>query len=80
MSSPSPSADRSCLQVSPDAAGVDDLYDLAVERAAGDADVDDRFDDLHETVERRLDELVDSAGFEAAYRAAAAPPDDGDDD
>jgi CheY-like chemotaxis protein len=61
------------------AAGVDDQYDLAVARAAGDADADDRFDDLHETVERRLDELVDSAGFEAAYRAAAAPPDDEDD-
>jgi CheY-like chemotaxis protein len=63
------------------AAGVDDLYDLAVERAAADDDhLDDRLRDLHDTVERRLDELVDRAGFEAAYRAAADPPRDGDDD
>jgi hypothetical protein len=53
--------------------GVDELFALAAERASqseGDDDLDARFAELDGRLGETLDELVDAAGYRAAYRAA----------
>lgn len=54
------------------ARGVDELFALAAERAAegDDPALDDEFDELSARLAETLDDLVDSAGYRAAYRAA----------
>jgi CheY-like chemotaxis protein len=53
--------------------GVDELFALAAERAAADGDgrpPDEEFDELSARLSETLDDLVESAGYRAAYRAA----------
>ncbi|MFB6281117.1 MAG: hypothetical protein ABEH40_03765 [Haloferacaceae archaeon] len=70
------------------ARGIGDLFSLATERAAreadppaggGDGDLDERIAALRDRLDATLDTLVEEAGFEAVYRALADPPADGSD-